>query len=156
MKHDMLSPHLQDVNIMILINEISKLFFDIIRRKGEQIGLIKGYNHFLFHLSRRDGISQLELTKLTHYKAPTVSVTLQKMESDGLVRRETDESDLRQTLVYLTEKGRKLDGILRKIIKETEEYIIKDINEDELKSTKDILLKMRSGCISESRGGDLR
>ena len=99
----------------MMTNEVSKLFRDIINREVEKLGVQNGYRQLLFHLSRMDGVSQLELARATHLKAPTVSVTLKGMEADGLVVRRGDENDARVIHVYLTEKGRKTDDKIREI-----------------------------------------
>lgn len=99
---------------MFLINEISKLFVNELRFEEQDIS--NSYRPLLFHLARRDGRTQLELSQLCHLKPPTVSVTLKKMEEDGYVTRQKDTNDLRQTRVYLTEKGRAHDEKIQKRI----------------------------------------
>lgn len=101
----------------MMTNEVSKLFRDIINREVEKLGVQNGYRQLLFHLSRMDGVSQLELARATHLKAPTVSVTLKGMEADGLVVRRGDENDARVIHVYLTERaGRRTIRYARYII----------------------------------------
>ena len=53
-----------------------------------------------------EGSTQLELAHLSHLKPPTVCIAMQKMEDLGYVIRKTDEKDMRQVRIYLTEKGR--------------------------------------------------
>ena len=50
-------------------------------------------------------MTQLELVNLTQLKAPTISITLRNMEREGIVRREKNDVDRRETHVYITEKG---------------------------------------------------
>ena len=106
------------LTVMMVINELSKLFHDRVRTECDKNGIPSGYRHVLFYLAREDGISQLELVKRTHLKAPTISVSLQKMESEGLVIRKPDDNDQRMIRLYLTEKGKKLDELIRDKLKE--------------------------------------
>ncbi len=90
---------------MMRIIHLSKLFRDQMRRASEEAGIPGGYRQILMELSHMGCATQYELAKRTHLSAPTVSVTLQKMEHDGYIIRTPDEKDLRQMQVTLTEKG---------------------------------------------------
>ena len=75
--------------------------------------------------------AQLELAKLTHLTAPTVSVTLQKMEQNGLITRTPDPQDMRQIRVRLTQQGRELHHIVVEIVKETEQNVLSGVTPEE-------------------------
>lgn len=140
-------------HVSMYINEISKLFFDRMRIEGEKIGVSQGYNKVLFHLTREDGLTQNELVQRTHFKPSTISVTLQKMEFESLVIRKHDNDDLRQTKVYLTDKGRKLDSEIRRNIDETEEILLAGFNAEDIEDIKIKLDRMRSNILN---GSDIR
>lgn len=135
----------------MLINEISKLFNDKMRQKTEAMGMAEGYRRMLFHLSRNDRLTQLDLVKKTHLSAPTVSVALQKMEADGLVIRESDERDQRAILVRLTEEGKKADRKVIGAIRETEQQMLKGIGEEEIALLRPILERMYHNLKEEEK-----
>ena len=95
-----------------LINEISKLFHDKLRRNSEDLGFKSGYRQILRFLSHEDGVTQVDIARNSHFTAPTVSVTLKKMEDEGLISRKTDKNDTRRTRVFITEKGREWESKL--------------------------------------------
>ena len=130
-----------------MTNEVSKLFRDIINREVEKLGVQNGYRQLLFHLSRMDGVSQLELARATHLKAPTVSVTLKGMEADGLVVRRGDENDARVIHVYLTEKGRKTDDKIREIHHMLDSRMTEGIPQSELDALVATLTKLRDNML---------
>ncbi len=99
-----------------LISDAGKLLDDRVAKATEQYKLQSGARRVLSFLAVRDGVSQLDLIRVTHLKAPTISVALQKLEKDGYVFRRPDEYDLRATRVFLTEKGRALDDKIRRHI----------------------------------------
>lgn len=99
---------------LMLTNEIAKIFENIVR--NDELKLTNSARLLMTILSHREGATQLELAHLAHIKAPTVSVTLHKMEEEGYVARISDENDLRQTRVYLTDKGRDFDVAVRERI----------------------------------------
>lgn len=131
----------------MMTNEVSKLFRDIINRDVEKLGVQNSYRQLLFHLSRKDGVSQLELARATHLKAPTVSVTLKNMEADGLVERKGDINDLRIIHVYLTEKGRQTDGKIRELHHQLDSKMTEGISQEELDALVATLTKMRDNML---------
>lgn len=131
----------------MMTNEVSKLFRDIINRDVEKLGVQNSYRQLLFHLARKDGVSQLELARATHLKAPTVSVTLKNMEADGLVERKGDINDLRIIHVYLTEKGRQTDDKIRELHHQLDSKMTEGISQEELDALVATLTKMRDNML---------
>jgi len=135
---------------MKIINEISKLMCDKIRQEADNTDVLKhSARKLLIELAHHDGLTQLDLVKATHLKAPTVSVTLQKMELDGIVKRTSDEKDLRVTRVFLTDKGREIDRKTIETIKKEEKMVMQGITEEEIAAIMPVLLKMRENLIGE-------
>jgi len=140
--------------IGMLINDASKFFHDRMRQAMERLGLRDGYRQLLFHLSWEDGVTQLDLVRLSRLKAPTISVTLKKMEEDGYVTRQTDPEDQRQVRVYITEKGRAANDKIRGCVHETERIFRESLTEEELIELRRILVKMRDHYRETDRGSD--
>jgi len=103
-------------------------------------------------LAINDGINQLELVKSTHLRAPTVSVILQKMESEGVVeRRKDDENDKRSVHVYLTDKGRKLDLEHISRIKKLDTIAMEGLSESEKEVLMKTLPKIRDNLLLDGK-----
>ena len=90
------------------VNDASFMFGKYVCRELEAIGMRSSYRHVMKPLMEQDGMTQLELVNLTQLKAPTISITLRNMEREGIVRREKNDVDRRETHVYITEKGREM------------------------------------------------
>jgi len=108
----------------------------------------------LSFLAVSDGKSQKELVELTHLRAPTVSVILQKMEDEGIARRRRNPEDKRELRVYLTEYGREVDrnGIAK--IKQTDALALEGLSPQEIETLMTLLGKMKENLLvslSESR-----
>lgn len=136
---------------MMLVNEVSKLFHDRLRNFSDQIGIPDGYRHILLSLKFGDSKTQCEISQVTHLKAPTVSVALQKMEADGLVRRISDEEDLRQSRIFITDKGREVTEKFGNNLKKTEEIALCGLTEEEEETLRKIMLKMRKNMIESEQ-----
>lgn len=147
----------------LLINDISKLFDDNIRRKSvnyptyEQFGGKKGFSarHILFYLAHHkdEGVNQLALVKFTHLTAPTVSVALQKLEAQGLIVREPNPNDMRETIVKITSKGIDFDNFIKRSIDETREVMFSGISESEIAALKATLIKVRENMMNSFEKG---
>ena len=140
--------HHKDPTPLMLINEISKLFGNHMRKHDDPT-LNTSFRHILFHLAHQDGRTQLELANLTHLKPPTVSVSLVKLEAQGYVERCTDPRDHRQTRVYLTEKGRDVHRRVHAAIEEIEGKVTNSLTADERAELLSLLAKLRDNLIGD-------
>lgn len=132
----------------ILINEISHLCRAKMRAVNSEMSQ-ESTRLIIIHLARKDGVTQLDLVKLTHLKPPTVSVTLGRLEKLGFITRAPDPGDQRAVRVYLTEKGRELDRSTLKRIRETDEILMKGITETESLQLMSLLKKIRDNMIKD-------
>jgi DNA-binding MarR family transcriptional regulator len=69
------------------------------------LGVAPGQFAPLVMLFEQDGLSQAELCRRINVEQPTMANTLDRMERDGLVRREADPRDKRRVAVFLTPKA---------------------------------------------------
>lgn len=134
-----------------LCNEISRISHTKMRETRENDGVMTqpGARLVLSFLAIKDGITQLDLVKATHLRAPTVSVILKKMEAEGMVKRESDPNDLRVTRVYLTEEGRKIDSQNIENIKKIDALSTSKLTSEEIGSVMSILAKIRDSLMEE-------
>lgn len=139
---------MQNKNMLMLINELSRIIRNWMRIEADKVGVIATYRPILMMLSYQDGITQLDIAKYVHMAPPTISLTLQKMEASKLVRREEDAEDKRQIRIYITEEGRKLDEEMKKIISKIERVALIDITSQEQKVVEEILKKTIDNLLS--------
>lgn len=133
----------------MLINDTHKIFANHMRTIFEQNNLNGCYRPIIFSLVHHDGLTQLEIVQKTHFKAPTISLTLQKMELEGYVLRKQDESDMRQVRVYLTDKGREYDDKMIKLLKESEKLALASLTNEEILTLERILTKLNYKMAQE-------
>lgn len=139
---------------MMLLNEISHLMGERIHNEHDELFSQRSIRLLIMELAHRDGRTQLDLVNATHLKAPTVSVTMQKLEKEGIVIRKPDEYDQRATRVFLTEKGRELDDRARKSIHEAEENAMSALTEDDRAMLFRLLLKVRDTLTADKEPGE--
>ena len=128
-----------------LIKDISRLYTLRVRIEAENLGIKNAYRALLTQLYIKDGGTQLSLAEKTGMKAPTISITLRKMEKEGLVNRIVDESDLRKTHVFLTEKGKQTTEALNRSIDKINDDFVKGLSADEKEFFIKTLENIKSG-----------
>ena len=128
------------------VNDASFMFGKYVCRELEAIGMRSSYRHVMKPLMEQDGMTQL--------KAPTISITLRNMEREGIVRREKNDVDRRETHVYITEKGREMHAKILEAFDRAEQLMLKDISEKEQATARKILAKMTENLRREV-GGDI-
>ena len=127
------------------ISRTDRLFHNYIRSECEKIGINSSFQGIIRILSRENGLSQLELAKRLVLSAPTISLTLQKMEYLGYISRRQDTTDARITRVYLTEEGFKMDDKIKALFRKLEERINLIVSEEE----HDVILKILESINQE-------
>ena len=127
-----------------LFNEVSRIITNRFRRERDSMGLKEGYRHIIYHLAHGDdGATQHKIVSSTHLSAPTVSVSLGRMEREQIVKRVTDENDQRSVHVYLTEKGWDMVNAMRQSHCDVEKVFLEALTEEEFEQLGVILQKVR-------------
>jgi len=129
----------EDKTLIMMIHDVHRLFNHKASDIVGLIGISPAVNSILFHLSKNDCLTQVDLVNKSHLRPSSVSVTLQKMEHDGLIVRESSLEDQRYITVKMTEKGRELEEKVRKSIRDFDYEITSDISEEEKEITKKVI-----------------
>ena len=85
--------------------------------------------HYLYHCGNQ--APQCEVTAHLKVRPSTANGILDRMEEKGLLRRTISETDARQRLITLTEKGAALQADCRRLFMETEELMLGNLTEEE-------------------------
>ena len=103
-------------------------------------------------LAIHDGINQREVVRLTHLRPPTVSVILQKMETEGLVECRNDPNDQRARIVYLSEEGRRRDAAHIAQIRALDAVAMDGLSAEEIDTLMRILPRIRDNLLAQNDG----
>lgn len=140
---------IENKNIIAAINEFSCLFKKHMNKKSIENNINETYRPILIALYYNNGLTQSELTRKTRLAKPTITLTLQKMEQEGIVERKRDFQDQRLTRVFLTDKGYQMNKTIINIVQQTEEFLLKDLSEEEKEVATSILDKITSKLKGE-------
>lgn len=135
----------------MLINEIARLFHARMRSyETDSMMTQDSVRLILRELGHCNGCSQLDLVHKTHLKAPTVSVTLTKLEEEGLVVRRRDEMDLRVIRVYLSPRGEEHHRLVHERLHEIDQTLMQGFHEEEKAQLLQFLVRMRNNILPEN------
>lgn len=108
-----------------------------------QLGLHAGQEIILFQLWANDGLTQSEIAELVDVTSPTISKMLRGLARTDLIQRREDLEDGRISRVFLTEKGRNLQGEVTRIWQDVEQQMMHSVNEVEKIVLTRLLTQMR-------------
>ncbi len=114
-----------------------------------ELGLHVGQDMVLIELWQSDGLRGGKLACRLGVEPPTVTKMLRRLEDSGLVERRPDPADARSFLVYLTEKGRDLEGRVTRIWERAEEKTLVGLDDTERRELGRLLTKVRAGLDAD-------
>ena len=91
-------------NFGFILNDVARLLRVTYDRRIKALGLTRSQWWVLTHLYRNDGTTQSELADVLEVEKATLGRLLDRLETNGWVRREADAHDRRAKRVYLTEE----------------------------------------------------
>lgn len=106
----------------------------------------------LSFLWREDGVSQQALCDATFKDKPSMTRLIDNLAKLDMVERRMSPNDRRSNLVYLTEKGRSIEGKANAAVNETMKYAFAGIGDEGLSLVRQ-LLKIVFNNIQESLQG---
>ncbi|WP_440951757.1 MarR family winged helix-turn-helix transcriptional regulator [Methanococcoides sp. FTZ1] len=104
-----------------------------IEKKIEPYGIGSGQFSFLMRLYHEDGVNQESLSNYLKIDKATTTRAIKKLVDRGYVFRQVDERDRRSYMIFLTEKGKKLEPEMKKIASEWEDILLSGFDEDQRK-----------------------
>ena len=112
-----------------LINSVSRgVRTAVERRLLERHGVYAGQHSILACLWEHDGLTPGQLARRLALETPTVTRTLQRMETNELVRRGGDEFDRRLVRVWLTPHGRALKRVVPRTVAQVRAEVFADLS----------------------------
>jgi DNA-binding MarR family transcriptional regulator len=110
---------------------ISRLIDRELRSAFAEYHVLPGQLPVLLSLWDRDGMTQTELAGATGVEQPTMAATLNRMEEDGLVRREPDDRDGRRLGVFLTAPARRIEKPLTDAVRAVNRRAVRGLSGNE-------------------------
>ncbi len=115
-----------------------------------QLGLTPGQPKVLEYLLEHDGACARAICQEFAIDKSTMASILPRMEKAGLVRRESSETDRRTSLIWLTEKGRRLALVTKQVILSTDAYLTRGVSPQDLAACERVLALISANAENHS------
>lgn len=131
-----------DESLGFIINRTNQKLSNYLTRKFKPYDITPEQWGVLNRLWEKDGISQKEISVITIKDQTTLTRILDKLETKGLIKRQTSPDDRRSFLIFLTDAGRSIEDILVPIAYEALDDALQGLSEEEIKQLKVLLNKI--------------
>ncbi|MGE5106916.1 MAG: MarR family winged helix-turn-helix transcriptional regulator [Sphingobacteriales bacterium] len=93
----------------------------------------------LYHLWKKDGMSQQELCNATFRDKPSITRLVDNLEKLKLVRRVASKEDRRMNLIFITEQALQLEGRTMEIANTTLNEALEGVSSENINICKEVL-----------------
>lgn len=114
--------------IAFLTNKVAKELADVFNRKLLAHGITRSQWIAMYYISLNDQINQKELADLVGTKESTIAGILNRLENEGLIKREVSTEDKRQKFLRLTELGEEKNKVYSQIAENFKDTCVEDID----------------------------
>jgi DNA-binding MarR family transcriptional regulator len=129
----------QQSSISNLLVQIGKLRRNKSNALLSEIGIHGGQDILLYYLSLEDGQTVSSLVEKMCIQHATISTMINRMETNGMIKKEKDATDKRTSRVYMTAKGTDAYKEIAKIWKTMETKVTKDLTEEQESLLRELL-----------------
>lgn len=125
-----------------------------VHQTANQLTARHGYLLRYLYENQSQDIFQRDIEKKFSLSRSTVTVTLQVMEKNGLILRESVDQDARLKRITLTQKARDLHRQIENEIESFEAYATAGVTEEERTVFFTVIQKMRKNFCNSEKGGN--
>lgn len=105
-------------------------------------GFYAGQDQLMLALEHEDGQSPGELAGKLGVRPPTITKTINRLTSQGVLEKRASQADARQTHIFLTATGRDAIKSIEKAVKKTEKQAFRGIDKKDQKSLAKLLSRI--------------
>ena len=131
-----------DCDIRQLLDKISSRTRRNYSESLRELNLYVGQDNLLARLWSGDGVTQMQLCEHLKCEPPTVTNMVKSLEQNGFIYRKKDTQDGRVMRIYLTDKGKDLEGPVDFKWKQEQNKLLHSISTEERLILRDLMLRM--------------
>jgi DNA-binding MarR family transcriptional regulator len=107
-------------------------------------GFYAGQDQIMLALDLADGQTPGQLATKLGVRPPTVTKTINRLQTQGFLEKRASEADARQAHVFLTDTGRDAIRSIEKSVRKTEKQALKGLDKKEQKTLSKLLARVES------------
>lgn len=118
-------------SLSFLLSKCNQKAFALAQERLTEFNLTPEQAVALTYLFKKDGINQLQLGEMIQKDRTTVSGIINKLVTLGYVIKETNPSDKRSSLLYVTEKAISIKDVMLEQAVEVNKFLTKNLTDQE-------------------------
>jgi DNA-binding MarR family transcriptional regulator len=107
-------------------------------------GLYAGQDQVMLALHQEDGLTPGQLASRLGVRPPTITKTINRLQSQGFLEKRSSPSDARQANIHLTDAGREVIKAIEKSLRKTEKQSLKGLDKKEQKALIKLLARVEA------------
>ena len=115
---------------MMALGRTHREWVNHMRKCALEVGIPESYRIVIMYLSRHSGANQKAIAEFSGKTTAAINQTVKEMQTNGYIDMQTDESDRRNTRLFLTQKGLEKAELLKKRLRNSDEIITNMIGRD--------------------------
>lgn len=139
-------------NFGFILHDVARLLRTTFDRKVKGMGLTRSQWWVLLHVFRKTGVTQSELADSLEIEKATLGRLIDRMETNGWLRRESDTEDRRVKRIYLTEAVEPVMKSMRSVAAEVRRDALSGLSFDEQERFVDILISIKTNLSRGENG----
>lgn len=130
------------VSIGRLVAAAHKKAYQYAGTKLKDCDIEVGQFFFLRYIMKNEGISQEEVAQNMYLDKATVSKGVNLLVNKGYIQKKANPKDKREYRLFVTKKASNMEEMIDGFHREINEYLVKDLNEEEILQLRTILNKI--------------
>ncbi len=131
-----------------LIHDVARLLRKNFNRRVQSLGMTQEQCRVILHLSRHEGIQQVDLAELLEIKPITLARLLDKLQESGLIERHRNPDDRRAHRLHLTDSAHPVVEKIMKIGETIRTDANKNIPARDLEKLQAVLSHLKTNLLS--------
>lgn len=141
--------------VMSRLNAVARLSRTALASRLLAHGFYAGQDQIMISLDREDGQTPGQLAQRLGVRPPTVTKTINRLQTQGYVEKRASETDARQSNIYLSEQGREAIRAIEKAVRKTEKQALKGLDKKEQKALLKLLARIEANMSEVEPSADL-
>lgn len=134
------------IKAMLDFNHVHRYY---IQQIMESEGLFYGQLPILEVVKTKGSCTQKEIANQLKVTPPSVTTSVKRLEKKGYLKKSIDSKDQRNTLITITEEGKKKAEACRDKFDRIDAYFFRVLSEEECETLKKILFKLNEAIGKE-------
>lgn len=131
-----------ETDVAWLMKDVESAKLNILGENLTQYGLYVGQPRLMHLIMMNPGSTQSQIAKMLRVSPSSLSMSIKRLEKQGLVSRVTPDNDLRRNELHLTDEGERVSKACKDVVHDMHDHLLIGFNEDEKALLRSFMIRM--------------